>query len=151
MHNINTFTCNANVWRCLFHFFLIMHSILQKKSLYHKYIVLTGPERCLVDYVLSDRRSGRNEEQAHDVAIYRGHQLAQCDLNIQEFVKANECIRNAIFKHFNVDIESVTPVQTVLESAVMNKRTVNSHCHLKRLVRKMKLPDLRRIASKPQI
>lgn len=89
--------------------------------MYHKYIVLTGPERCLVDYVLSDRRSGRNEEQAHDVAIYRGHQLAQCDLNIQEFVKANECIRNAIFKHFNVDIESVTPVQTVLESAVMNK------------------------------
>ena len=87
-----------------------MHSILKKKSLYHKYIVLTGPERCLVDYVQSDRRSGRNEEQVHDVAIYRGHQLAQCDLNIKEFVKANECIRKAIFKHFSVDIESVTPV-----------------------------------------
>ena len=32
-------------------------------------------------------------------------------LTFKEFVKANECIRKVIFKHFNVDIESVTPVR----------------------------------------
>ena len=65
-----------------------------------KYIVHAGPERSLVDYIQAAGRAGRNGERAHDVVFCHGNQLAQCAVDVKEFVRTDGCIREALFQKF---------------------------------------------------
>jgi len=93
-----------------------------------KYIVHAGPERSLVDYIQAAGRAGRNGDHAHDVVIYHGNQLAQCDQSVKEFVKTSGCIREALFKHFNCDVQPVKPLHHCCSNCAVNCTCDQENC-----------------------
>ncbi|XP_068742255.1 uncharacterized protein [Montipora capricornis] len=106
-----------------------------------KYIVHAGPERSLVDYIQAAGRAGRNGEPAHDVVIYHGNQLAQCDPNVKEFVRANGCIREALFKHFSDNVKQIQPLHQCCSNCTKFCNCCHENC-------KQNLPFLKPIAEK---
>ena len=93
-----------------------------------KYIVHAGPERSLVDYIQAAGRAGRSGDHAHDVVIYHGNQLAQCDQSVKEFVKTSGCIREALFKHFNCDVQPVKPLHHCCSNCAVNCTCDQENC-----------------------
>ncbi len=75
-----------------------------------KYVVHYGPARSLVDHIQEAGRAGRNGEKAHDITIYFGQQLGECEKGVKEFVKTEGCQRKAIFMPFDPNVEPVTPM-----------------------------------------
>lgn len=75
-----------------------------------KYIVHADPERSLVDYNQAAGRAGRNGQCTHDIVIYHGNQLAQCSLEVKEFVHYSN-ISFVTFNQFNPFITVVPIVQ----------------------------------------
>lgn len=74
-----------------------------------KFVVHVGPARSLVDHIQQAGRAGRNGEEAHNVIIYHGNQLAPCEKGVKEFVRSKDCIRQQLYKPFDSLIQPETP------------------------------------------
>ena len=75
-----------------------------------KYVIHFGaPCRILEDHIQQLGRGGRNGDQAHDVVIYTGRGLSDCEMDIKNIYKQEGgCLRVGLFKHFG---EDTTPLQ----------------------------------------
>ena len=93
-----------------------------------KYIVHAGPERSLVDYIQAAGRAGRNGERAHDVVIYHGNQLAQCAVDVKEFVPTDGCIREALFRNFSSNVLRVQPLHDCCSNCAAHCNCQQENC-----------------------
>ena len=74
------------------------------------YVVHAGPARALVDHIQEAGRAGRNGNKAHDVTIYHGQQLAQCEMRVKEFAKETDCLRVKLYGEFHSSTEPLEPL-----------------------------------------
>ena len=72
-----------------------------------KFVIHIGPARSTVDHIQEAGRAGRNGKPAHNVIIYHGNQLSQCDKSVKTFCKTDTCIRKALFEEYAA-VESLT-------------------------------------------
>ena len=74
------------------------------------YVVHAGAPRALVDHIQEAGRAGRNGNRAHDVTIYHGQQLAQCEMQVKEFVKTSDCLRVKMYGPFHSATKPLEPL-----------------------------------------
>lgn len=84
------------------------------------YVVHAGPPRALVDHIQEAGRAGRNGNKAHDVTIYHGQQLAQCETRVKEFVKANDCLRVKMYGAFHNATKPLEPLHDCCSNCASN-------------------------------
>ena len=82
-----------------------------------KYVVHVGPARTLVDQIQQAGRAGRDKSKAHNIIIYHGHQLVQCEKGVKDFVKATGCFRKALFSSV-CETEPITPMHDCCSNCV---------------------------------
>ena len=61
-----------------------------------KYVIHMGPARTVVDHIQEAGRAGRNGDLAHNIIVYHGNKIAQCEKEVKEFVQSKECLRKAL-------------------------------------------------------
>ena len=75
-----------------------------------KYIIhFLSPSRSLESHIQQLGRAGRNGELAHDITIYTLRALSQCEAEIKNIYKGDQCLRIGLFKHFDEAITSLSP------------------------------------------
>lgn len=74
-----------------------------------KYVIHMGPARTVVDHIQEAGRAGRNGELAHNIIVYHGNKIAECEKAIKQFVQSQDCLRKALYKQFDENIQSTTP------------------------------------------
>ena len=74
-----------------------------------RHIINWGPPRDLLDFHQEAGRAGRDNLQSHVIVLYYGQQVAQCDNETRDFVKATGCLRKAAYKPLDNNIASLQP------------------------------------------
>lgn len=93
------------------------------------YVVHAGPPRALVDHIQEAGRAGRNGNKAHDITIYHGQQLAQCEMRVKEFVKSNECLRVKMYGEFYSATKPLEPLHDCCSNCASNCSCELPNCH----------------------
>ena len=75
-----------------------------------QYVIHLGTDRTILDLIQQTGRAGRDGSHAHNIVVYHGQQLSQCEQSLKEFSKTNGCFCKELYKTLDSTIDSVLPL-----------------------------------------
>ncbi|KAK3705287.1 hypothetical protein QZH41_008174 [Actinostola sp. cb2023] len=75
-----------------------------------KNVVHFGPGRTLTDHLQQAGRAGRDSQLAHNIILYQGKHLRQCEPHVKDVIRKKDCIIKLLLCHFTEDESFIVPV-----------------------------------------
>ena len=75
-----------------------------------KYVINFGPGRTLTDHLQQAGRAGRDSQFAHNIILYQGEHLSQCEPHVKDVIRKKDCVRKMLLCHFTEDESYTVPI-----------------------------------------
>ena len=72
-------------------------------------------------------------EQSHNIVVFHGQQLSQCEQPVKEFAKSSSCFRKELYKSLDSTIESVMPLHNCCNNCANNCNCGGGKCDMELL------------------
>ena len=74
-----------------------------------QYVIHYGPPQNVTEIIQQAGRAGRTGHQAYSFVYTTKRQLSQCDKDVKELVKSENCMRENLYGHFQESVSSKEP------------------------------------------